>query len=56
MDDMVLAGKSETRIKKVKKELSSKFDIKDLGRLAYFLGIRIVQSQEEKETWMGQPA
>jgi hypothetical protein len=53
---MVLAGKSETRIKKVKKEMSSKFDVKDLGRLVYFLGIRIVQNQEEKETWMGQPA
>ena len=39
----------------VKKELSSKFDIKDLGKLSYFLGMSIVQNQVEKTTWIGQP-
>ena len=55
VDDMILAGKDETKMEKVKKELSSKFDIKDLGELSYFLGMSIVQKQEEKVTWMGQP-
>ena len=55
MDDMILAGKDEAEMKRVKEELSSKFDIKDLGKLSYFLGMSIVQNQEEKKTWMGQP-
>jgi len=54
VDDMVLAGKDKAKMKKVKEELSAKFDIKDLGKLSYFLGILITQHQE-KETWMGQP-
>ena len=56
VDDMILAGKDETKMENVKKELSSKFEIKDLGELSYFLGMSIVQKQEEKVTWMGQPA
>ena len=55
VDDIVLAGKDEVSIEKVKKELGSKFDIKDLGKLNYFLGMTIVQNQEEKTTWIGQP-
>ena len=56
MDDMILAGKNEAKLKSVKDELSSKFDIKDLGKLSYFLGMSIICNQEEKKTWMGQPA
>lgn len=56
VDDMILAGRDKTRIKGVKRDLSSKFDIKDLGKLSYFLGISIIQNQEERKTWMGQPA
>ena len=55
VDDLILAGKDEIRMEYVKKELSSKFNIKDLGKLSYFLGMSIVQSQEDKVTWMGQP-
>ena len=56
MDDMILAGKNEAKLKSVKDELSSKFDIKDLGKLSYFLGMSIICNQEEKKTWIGQPA
>ena len=52
VDDMVLAGKDEVRIRYVKEELSSRFDMKDLGKLRYFLGMSVVH---EKETWIGQP-
>ena len=55
MDDMVLVGKDEAKVKHVKEELSSRFDIKDLGKLGYFLGISVVQDQEKKETWIGLP-
>ena len=43
---MVPAGKDEAKMKRVKEELSAKFDIKDLGKLNYFLGILITQYQE----------
>jgi len=56
VDDMILAGKDKAKMKNVKEELSSKFDVKDLGKLSYFLGMSIIQNQEEKETWIGQPA
>ena len=56
VDDMILAGKNEAKLKSIKDELSSKFDIKDLGKLSYFLGMSIVCNQEEKKTWIGQPA
>ena len=51
-----MAGKDEVSIQKVKEELGTKFDIKDLGKLRYFLGMTIVQNQEEHSTWIGQPA
>ena len=56
VDDIIVAEKDESKMENVKKQLSSKFDIKDLGRLSYFLGISIVQEQEGRVTWMGQPA
>ena len=55
VDDMVIAGKDEASLQKVKDELGTKFEIKDLGKLKYFLGMTIVQNQEEQSTWMGQP-
>ena len=55
VDDMILAGKNEAKMRSVKEELTSRFDIKDLGKLSYFLGMSIVQDQEKKETWIGQP-
>ena len=56
VDDMVLVGKDEAKMKHVKEELSSRFDIKDLGKLGYFLGMSVVQDQEKKETRIGQPS
>ena len=55
VDDMILAGKDKAKMKALKEELSSKFDIKDLGKLSNFLSMSIVQNREEGETWIGQP-
>ena len=33
VDDMILAGKDEGKMKAIKEELSTKFDIKDLGAI-----------------------
>ena len=41
VDDMIMAGNDKAKMKSVKKKLSSKFDIKDLGKLSYFLGMSI---------------
>jgi hypothetical protein len=38
---MLLIGKSMDTIKKVKKKLSSKFDMKDLGAPKFILGMEI---------------
>ena len=52
----MLAGKNEARLQEVKQMLGSELDIKDLGRLTYFLGISVIQDQGKHITWMGQPA
>ncbi|GJW13239.1 ribonuclease H-like domain-containing protein [Tanacetum coccineum] len=43
-DDIVITGNNNEEIKKVKEFLSSKFLIKDLGTLRYFLGIEVLES------------
>ena len=44
VDDILLAGKSDKR-----------FDVKDLGELNYFLGVKIVQNHRAGTIWIGQP-
>lgn len=38
MDDVILTGSDSQLISKVIKDLTTKFEIKDLGTLHYFLG------------------
>ena len=33
-----------------------RFDIKDLGKLHHFLGMKIVQDEASGSIWIGQPA
>ena len=40
----------------MKKVLAQKVDIKDLGKLNHFLGIKIVQDEESGKVWIGQQA
>ena len=39
----------------VKREITSKFKVKDLGKLRYFLGVKVVQNKENGNIWLGQP-
>ena len=55
VDDILLAGRSEKRLAKVKSDLSEKFDVKDLGELNHFLGVKIVQNHSAGTIWIGQP-
>ena len=56
VDDIILAANNEKQLKQVKEDLSNKFDIKDLGELKYFLGIKVEQNKESGSIWIGQPA
>lgn len=46
VDDIVAIGDDLEEIKKLKKQLLNEFKIKDLGRLKYFLGIKVAHSKE----------
>ena len=50
------AGKSDKRTVEVKEDLAKQFQVKDMGELHYFLGVKITQNQKSGEVWIGQPA
>ena len=50
VDDVIVVGTTDERIKEVKDALSRKFEFKDIGRLHYFLGMTIRQTDE---VWIG---
>lgn len=45
VDDLFVCGASLKVIKDFKKEMSSKFDMSDLGKLSYYLGIEVHQGE-----------
>ena len=55
MDDIILGGWSELKLKAVKRELSERFEMKDLGQLNHFLGVKIIQDWFIGVIWIGQP-
>lgn len=46
VDDMVVAGNDKEEIQSVTKFLSTRFHMKDLGELRYFLGIEVDRTKE----------
>ncbi|GKA42207.1 ribonuclease H-like domain-containing protein [Tanacetum coccineum] len=46
VDDIIITGNNVSEIQKFKVFLKSKFMIKDLGKLKYFLGIEIVDTEK----------
>ena len=54
VDDIILGGKNESILCQVKQELSTKFDMKDLGPLHHFLGVTVIQDQLSESIWIGQ--
>ena len=55
VDDIVLAAKTEKQLNDVKQVFAKCFDIKSMGKLHYFLGMKVVENDEAKEVWIGQP-
>ena len=43
-DDIIITGSDQDGIQKLKQHLFSHFQTKDLGKLKYFLGIEVAQS------------
>ena len=52
VDDMLLIGNNKDVIKEVKSQLSSKFDMKDLGAAKFILGIEIRRYCANKKIWL----
>jgi hypothetical protein len=52
VDDLIITGDSVVDIFDLKKLLKQKFEMKDLGKLCYFLGIEVIQSP--KGIWLLQ--
>ena len=54
MDDILLAGKDDERMVAAKQALSQELQVKDMGELHYFLGLKVDQDQETGNVWNGQ--
>ena len=52
IDDIVVACKSEVRLKEFKQDLCRKFDVK----LHHFLGLKVAQDEVSGDVWVGQSA
>jgi hypothetical protein len=46
VDDLIVGGDNEKEIEHVKSLLKQKFDMKDLGELKFFLGIKVIRTPE----------
>ena len=52
VDDVIIMGPERTEVESVKRHISGKLDMKDLGPLDQFLGIKFIRT--EKEAWLLQ--
>lgn len=50
VDDIVYAGMDE-RMVEVKCALAMQFDVKDMGELHHFLGMKVIQDQKKGSVW-----
>ena len=52
VDDMLLIGKNKEIIQNVKTQLSSKFNMKDLGASNFILGMEIKRDRKRGKLWL----
>ncbi len=55
VDDLLIFSKEIKEIERVKKFLSQEFEMKDLNRLTYFLGIQVMRAHNKGTFSLGQP-
>ena len=56
VDDLVITGNNERKIKELKEQLAVKFKIKDLGYLNKIIGIEVNRSKDNSRTHISQKA
>ena len=54
VDDMLVVGHDAKMIGDLKKELSTSFDMKDLGPTKQILGMQILRDQKARKLWLSQ--
>lgn len=54
VDDMLLVGNDKEIIQDLKTQLSSEFDMKDLGVANYILGMEIKRDRAKRKLWLNQ--
>ena len=54
VDDMLIASKQKEEVKKLKVELSTEFEIKDLGAVTKILGMQIISDRDSKILYLSQ--
>jgi hypothetical protein len=54
VDDMLLIGNNKEIIQDVKTQLSSKFDMKDIGAANFILGMEIKRDGKNRKLWLNQ--
>ena len=55
VDDILIAAKTDGKMTEVKAAIIDHFDVKDLGELHFFLGVKVFQDQKTSTIWLGQP-
>ena len=45
VDDLIFTGNEEAMFKKFKSSMKQEFDMSDLGKMKYFLGVEVVQDR-----------
>ena len=55
VDDILIASKTDERMTEVKAAITDCFDVKDLGELDFFLGVKVSQDKKTDTIWLGQP-
>ena len=54
IDDMLRASKNRYEIKRLEKQLASKFELKDLGDAHRRLGTKICRDKKNRSVWLTQ--
>ena len=54
VDDLLIAGNSKSEIADIKRELSRRFEMKDLGPAKVMLGIEIKRNRNERQLFISQ--